>query len=92
MILWDGWSAQFQVVNRLSLLALKPPIQTSSVKSTRLFNSATGVDMEFKAKGRAGQPTMHFKYGGSSRYSLQAYDSPLKAIDSGIARRSIKNK
>lgn len=81
IVIWDGWDAQFEIVSRLSELRLKPRIQTSSVKSTQLFNSTTGVEMEFQEKGKVGGPTMHFRYGGSSRYSLQAFDTTVESLD-----------
>jgi hypothetical protein len=81
IIIWEGRHAQFEVVSRLSTLGLKAEMQTSSVKSTHLYNSASGVTLRFEAKGTAGLPTMHFKYSGSGRYSIQAYDSTLESLD-----------
>lgn len=81
IIVWDGWNAEFNVVTRLKDLGINHRIQTSSVRSTKLFNSGSGVKMSFKATGRTGNPTMEFQYKGASRYSLQAFDTKVESID-----------
>lgn len=81
IFLWNGRKAEFHRVTRLTNLGITPNIQSSKVKSTRLFNSANGVKMEFSASGRTGQPTMAFRYKGSSKYSLQAYDTTIDSLD-----------
>ena len=81
IFLWNGRKAEFHRVSRLSNLGITPNILSSTVKSTKLFNSANGVKMEFSASGRTGQPTMAFRYKGSSKYSFQAYDTTIESLD-----------
>jgi hypothetical protein len=78
---WHGRKASFNTINRLSVLGIHYHVETSTVRSTKLYNSASGVKMGFSASGRTGNPTMEFKYRGASRYCLQAYDTVVESID-----------
>lgn len=81
IFLWNGRKAEFNIVTRLEILGITPYIHESTVKSTQLFNSESGVQTLFELLGKTGQPTMGFKYKGSSRYSLQAFDTVVESLD-----------
>lgn len=90
IFIWDGKRAEFEIVNRCSNLGLRPIVQTSNVKSSRLFNSNSGVKTGFVAKGPGSVPTMDFAYKGSGRYSMQAFDTIVESIDEVDLAHSIE--